>query len=763
MKVGIMTWFQYHNYGSALQTVALSKVVKRSGHEPYVINYINNKRHVKKHCHSMGFDFVLELKNRLKNHPYHRYEEILREKKFEEFYFDELNFTKESNTYLELDRLNENLDMFICGSDQIWSPSVYDPHYFLDFVRDENTIVAYAPSVGLSKIRDENIKNRMIENTLRFRYISTRERSGSDIISALTGREVKTVLDPTLLLNCNEWKELESKLSYNAEPYLLVYMLGQNENYWLTIYNLAKRLKLSVKVIPTFFRDLKRDGCINEPVGPRDFLSLVHNAEFVCTDSYHGVLFAINYHKQFCVFKRFKSNDVNNQNSRIYNILNLLGLEERLFSGNIRNRNIDYSIVEDKIKLERQRSLEFLNDAIKKINIYKKSVTDNNCLLNGHHLCCGCGACAEVCPNNAVEIHLDKFGFQYAHLNASRCIACGKCLQICPFKNNANDNKIKYGKLYSYKDNSENVLKTSSSGGIGHRIADIVIKDGGHVFGCYFDVNEHIAKHIEVGINNRDELESLQGSKYIQSVFSHIIKDIKDHKDKNGTVIFGTPCQIAGIRNVFVDDLDVLLVDLICHGVPSYWLYTSYLNYLKNSKKIDTSKTFRTVFRYKERGWREKYIYNENENQSYCEHQNKDPFLLCFEHGFCYAKCCYECPWRDKSAADIRIGDFWGDKFRKDCLGVNMVSVLTQKGEDLINVLEKSEAGKLRLETVGDYFLNQQTINNLRPVFWEELIEELKSNIPMEKIIKEYIRPFEVRKALRRKAIKLKEVIKSNG
>ena len=106
----------------------------------------------------------------------------------------------------DLEALNPEFDAFICGSDQIWAPSSYNPHYFLDYVREPEKMIAYAPSIGLPQISDENVSNRIKYFTSRFTHISTRERQGSEIIGKLLGRTVETVVDPTLLLSKEDFR-----------------------------------------------------------------------------------------------------------------------------------------------------------------------------------------------------------------------------------------------------------------------------------------------------------------------------------------------------------------------------------------------------------------------------------------------------------------------------------------------------------------------------------------------------------------------------
>lgn len=753
MKVGIMTWFQYHNYGTSLQVTGIYKILKKYGYEPAVINYRESGNPIFKHRTGILKESFDIIRGRLRDHSYHRYEEKEREDKFDEFLGENLKFTKPVQLMSELESLNDEFDAFICGSDQIWAPSVFNTHYYLDFVLEDNKKIAYAPSVGLPQIDDENVRQQIKKYASKFSSISTREEQGSHIISKIIGRDVETVIDPTLLLTNGEWDELASNNYENSAPYLLVYMLGKNERYWKIIEKLAKQLELEIKIIPVFFKDLDRSGCIKEPVGPADFLSLIKNADYVCTDSFHGVAFSINYGKKFSVFERFKKNDKLNQNSRIYNVLNMFQLTSRLVDNNLNNVNfndINYSRVHKKLREERQRSIRYLLDSLKKTEASKKECANN--IFEKTRMCCGCGACKEICPVDAISIKLDEFGFYRAILDETKCISCGKCRKVCPYINANYERYISGAELYSYIDKDIKVLQKSSSGGLAFRIANNGMKKGYCIVGCEFDPSQHRAKHIVLTPDEMNKLVLFQGSKYTQSDFASITHELVVPERK--MFIFGTPCQIAGMRNLLHNRANVVFVDLICHGVPSYNLYLKYLEYLKECG-LKPDAYLETQFRYKPKGWRERYIYNTDSQTEYCKSQDMDPYFLMFEHGFCYSKSCYECPWREKSCADIRLGDYWHEKYSDNITGVSMAVVFTEKGKIWIQELLSTEAC-VKQEPIRDYTECQQTKNSKIPAFWEDLQNDLVSEKSLGNIVNEYVVPFDKRRKITRALKKIR-------
>lgn len=380
-EVGVMTWFQHHNYGTALQAVAMSEIIKKIGYSPTVIQYYYSKVE--------PYDEIQKIKriirkavNWLSPTGSPPYVSAKKENKFEEFLLNNLSFSNECRTQSELEALNGKFDCFVCGSDQIWGTAYFKPHYFLDFVYDDSKKIAYAPSIGRPKIDDKRVGKEVARLCSSFAYLSTREESGSKIIHDLTGRDVKTVLDPTLLLDKNDWLQfINSEYKLPESPYLLVYMLGCNESHWKKIYDIAEKLNLGAKIIPVFQNDIERKGCITYPIGPAEFLALIKNAAYVCTDSFHGMAFSVNFGKQFTVFERFKNHNSFNQNSRIYNLADKLNLSDRICRKAADIKMMDVKIEYDRVNKARQAlvndSVDYLKTALDAVMTSSSSEKNN--------------------------------------------------------------------------------------------------------------------------------------------------------------------------------------------------------------------------------------------------------------------------------------------------------------------------------------------------------------------------------------------------
>ena len=751
MKIAILTWFHYNNYGTALQVSALYRFLVNLGHTVDVVRYY--PKQIGKTVPDYSLSAVSKrqfekIRNRIVAPKTRRSKEFVSEERnllFDRYRESRLSFTPICGTLTDLENLNGVYDAFICGSDQIWSPNNFDPHYFLDFVSDPEKKAAYAPSIGLPRISDRYVEKKMKNLISGFPSLSVRESQGASFIRKLTGKTAVTVLDPTLLLTKNDLSALtglsDAPAHDEGPAYLLAYMLGSNENQWKQIYGIAKEKGLTVKVVPVFERDREREGVITDPVGPSEFVSLLSSAAYVCTDSFHGTALSVQYHRQFTVFERFSKKDPLNQNSRIYNLLELTSLKDRLVKYDGRYRAIadtDYAGVDAALEAERKKSSGYLLSTLRRAEQTAESAVPDR-ILADHSLCCGCGACKSVCPVSAITVSRNEEGFFRAKADEGQCIGCGKCVRVCPFNRSPLTASLcESSTLYSYKDGEERVLGTSSSGGFAYRLSSVLMDQGYAIAGCTYDADTKTAKHIL--ITEKEDLPLLQGSKYLQSSFSDLFDRIADCR--SGIAVFGTPCQISAVRKRFAKRNDIVYIDLICHGTPSYHLLDRYYSYL-NKTGLLTDPHPHPDFRYKPGGWREKTVQISGEKEVYREETVKDYYMRFFGAGFCYQKSCYDCRWRDRTEADLRIGDFWGPRFEKDETGVSMVLCGTPTGAELLRQVAASGKGVLTQQPISDYLTYQQTVNFAPPLFRDELVSRLgneKETLPL--LDDKYLVPF---------------------
>lgn len=355
-KVGIITWHYSENYGSALQTYALKRSIEKIGKKVRIINYRAGART------SLLFKLLRFIRYNI-IYPSNSFGN--RKKRFEKFRNKNFNETPMYSQNKELKKNTRNFDVFVCGSDQIWSPNRFDSAYFLDFVPNHKRRISYAPSVVIDSFNEEQ-KKIVKEEISKFDFVSVRESYGAKIIENITGIKPLDVLDPTLLLDKAEYKKIISKPNIK-EKYILCYLIGDNPIHRKMIEKYSKLTGYKIVALPFRKRDFNFGDYQLKGAGPKQFLGLIEGAEIVCTDSFHGILFSITFRKDFYAIKRFSESDPINQNERVINILKKFKLEERYVSDlndvDIKEK-IDYSNIEKIIKKDRKRSLEFLKKSL---------------------------------------------------------------------------------------------------------------------------------------------------------------------------------------------------------------------------------------------------------------------------------------------------------------------------------------------------------------------------------------------------------------
>lgn len=352
--------------------------------------------------------------------------------------------------------------------------------------------------------------------------------------------------------------------------------------------------------------------------------------------------------------------------------------------------------------------------------------------------CCGCYACFNICPKNAIEMKEDEKGFKYPFINKAKCIDCGLCKKVCPTLNKSEiDNKIE---AYACINKDDNVRKDSSSGGIFTLLAENVLANNGVVFGVAFDENMTV-KHIM--INKKEDLYQLRGSKYVQSQIEDTYKLAKKELEKEKYVLFtGTPCQIEGLKSYLMKDYDKLYTqDIICHGVPSPLVLEKYLkNKFNNIEKV--------YFRNKMYGWKKYSMVIKSRDNIYSNTLDKDLYIQAFVKNICLRDSCYNCSFKALNRiSDITLADYWGVQKLKpnfdDDKGTSLVFINSKKGKILFEEIK----GKIRYEEAditdaikwNSAMVKSVNKPSTREAFFQDInnmnIESaIKKNLPREKL-----------------------------
>ncbi len=384
-KIAILTRRAGYNMGTSLQAYAMSKFVADAGYPNEIINYDEYSGHVLWQIKPIvnrlllsAMNLVPSISRRLFVRKYAALRRArLQMDSFARFEKEYLPLTKRRYRSIKaMERDFHDYNACICGSDQIWSPYFFDPAFFLSFVTSKLTKkIAYAPSMGIT---DEKLIGDVQRHLIRnIDYLSCREAHAAQIVSHITGREVPVVLDPTLMVSVEEWERLAViKNVGKEERYILTYFLhtGYYEDNIPNAYieKLKKETGLPVYNVSLFnLIDLVEADKHFNTIGPLEFLSLVKNAEWVCTNSFHCCIFSYVFKRKFVVFERYmkEGNEGSNQNSRIYSLLDLLGMEYCLTRSNEQpNTEVKYDFSKGLCELQKQRekSLEFLLTALRK-------------------------------------------------------------------------------------------------------------------------------------------------------------------------------------------------------------------------------------------------------------------------------------------------------------------------------------------------------------------------------------------------------------
>lgn len=338
MKVGLVTLYRGYNYGTSLQAYALQSYIEKLGYETSII-WKKTGAHAGRDIRPeklfrMVRRTVLRptlLMDTLKGYygNFHNSPNNKIKQKYLKFNGQRLNICGMTNKQLKDFAKADDTLAVVCGSDQIWKANAanVDPIFYLQFV-PEHKRVAYAPSFGGTHVPSYNAK--IISKYLKsIPNIAVREESGVDIVRKLTGRTVKTVIDPTLLI---DWHEFIKSINEN---YVLLYFLDEPSDKVLDhILKRAKEKNLKIYAIPHKFEKYNKYSDIQlKLIGPQEFPSIIANASCVYTDSFHGTVFSINLNRPFWVFERnYKS--FKSQSTRITDLLKVFNLSDQYITKN---------------------------------------------------------------------------------------------------------------------------------------------------------------------------------------------------------------------------------------------------------------------------------------------------------------------------------------------------------------------------------------------------------------------------------------------
>jgi hypothetical protein len=369
--IGTITFHKTENYGAILQACALQKILSGMGHDSEIIDYYDPLMRI-------------SLLSRFRKVRYFVWHSIVRKllvgvgrkRKTEEFCRKFLRLS--TKKYLCSEKLHVDppiYDVYIAGSDQIWSPNIInnDPSYFLTFAPSDKKRISYAASFGISQIPGEFVDDYR-ERLNKIHALSTRELEGRKIIERLTGRNAEVTLDPTLLLDQNQWSQIAVPYE-SSRPYILCYYMPGEITVNKSITSLARQVSVLTgwRIICIGQKEYMKLNPLYHSIfdaGPAEYLGLFQNASFVITNSFHGTAFSINYRKPFLVPIDKNIPPEEALTSRITTLLSTLTLEHRLIPVGESLPlddilSLDYRAAEIILQHEKKKSISFLTDALK--------------------------------------------------------------------------------------------------------------------------------------------------------------------------------------------------------------------------------------------------------------------------------------------------------------------------------------------------------------------------------------------------------------
>ena len=308
--------------------------------------------------------------------------------------------------------------------------------------------------------------------------------------------------------------------------------------------------------------------------------------------------------------------------------------------------------------------------------------------INDPQQCCGCTACASVCAHDAITMQPDTLGFLYPSVDESKCVDCGLCEKVCAFNDHYDTSlNLPQSDAYAARHKDMGEVETSRSGAAFIAISDYILEHGGVVYGAGYADHFRVVHKRAITKEERDEFK---GSKYVQSDLCGVFRQVKQDLKNGLTVLFsGTPCQTAGLASYIGHKLreKLYLVDIVCHGVPSPYVWRDYLAYLE---KKQGSKICWVNFRDKQKfGWKA-----HRETFKFVDRRGKMSFTYLFYRHIMFRHSCGVCHYTNtKRPSDITLADFWGwertDKgINADDKGVSLLLVNTGKGCELFDMVK---------------------------------------------------------------------------
>lgn len=359
-KIGILTWHYYKNFGSGLQAFALQETIVRLGHEVNLINF--------RKFYSRPVSPIKRFLKKVLQYTVAKFSNFVYERTINNTIVYQKKYLKQTKVFTipsELENISGEYDCLVYGSDQIWAPNVYTPIYMGAHVQKDVRKISYAASIGLNDIPDDLVETYRT-NLSSYHSVAVREQEGKELLKSRCGIEATVVLDPTLMIDAETYKKMQRPVRGVKGKYVFCYFLNKEHKYREKVEDYAKKNNLQIIGCSDKVSDAEWLHMLTN-IGADQFLWLINNAETVFTDSYHGSIFSLLFHKNLWTFIRFAENNPICQNSRIRQLQNNFDLEHRIVTAENDiddSKRINYEYFEKRLAELRQESIKYLKNAL---------------------------------------------------------------------------------------------------------------------------------------------------------------------------------------------------------------------------------------------------------------------------------------------------------------------------------------------------------------------------------------------------------------
>lgn len=387
-KIGIVAVTYKENFGSALQTYATQYTLEKLGYDARIfeIRGVHREIHIKKLLYYVGrmFDpvelkyLIANLKSRSRktasaSTDHYAHDMQIRKKVYTDFNRKWNKMLPIVKGWKGLSNQAAEMDAVVVGSDQLWRPSNIVGCYFtLEFVPDNVKKIAFSTSFGVPEL-PATLHKHAKHFLSRIEHISVRENSGADIVKKESGRDATVVCDPTMMMTAEEWMQIQDRKPFADGRYILMYLMGDNPEQRDFVKRLSQQTGCRIIGLlhgATYIAS-DEDVVDEKPynVGPSEFINLIRNAEYVCTDSFHCCVFSILNSTKFFAFRRWPDGSKFSANDRLYTLLDFTGLSGRMLRGTedvsvCIADDINFKDVLERVDKKRKMSMEYLIKAL---------------------------------------------------------------------------------------------------------------------------------------------------------------------------------------------------------------------------------------------------------------------------------------------------------------------------------------------------------------------------------------------------------------